>query len=138
MCSRNPNDIHPTLRLAWESSLNEWLRDNQNDPVPFLTCTHRSVEEQEILYMISRNGKDDDGDGQIDEADEWRSNARAGQSKHNLYPSEAIDVAFRKKDGKLDWSESLFARFAVYMKRHGMNWGGDWKKRKDTPHYEMP
>lgn len=136
MASRSLDDLHPTLRLAWESSVNEWLKTYPDDPVPFLTCTYRDNEEQEILYMMSRNGKDDDGDGKIDEADEWRSNAKPGESKHNLYPSEAVDAAFRKKDGKLDWSENLFARFAVIMKRHGIKWGGDWK-RKDTPHFEL-
>ena len=136
MASRNHDDLHPTLRAAWESSLNEWVATKPGKPVPFLTCTHRDDEEQEILFMMSRNGKDDDGDGKVDESDEWRSNARAGQSKHNLYPAEALDVAFRNSQGKLDWSESLFNEFAVIMKRHGVKWGGDWK-RKDTPHFEL-
>lgn len=137
MASRKIADCVLPLQDAWTESVKEWKQLFPEQPQPFLTCTHRSDEEQEILYMMNKNGKDDDGDGKIDESDEWRSNARPGQSKHNKFPSEALDVAFKKADGKLDWSEKLFAGFAVLMKKRGIHWGGDWKKSKDTPHFEV-
>lgn len=136
MASRDLNDLDVTIRVAFESSVMEWIKTYPDRPKPFPTCTYRSDEEQEILYMMSRNGVDDDKDGKVDESDEWRSNARAGQSKHNVIPAKAVDVAFRDVNGKLDWSEKLFSDFAVIMKRHGVQWGGDWK-RKDTPHFEI-
>jgi hypothetical protein len=120
--SRKIEDLHLTLKVAWTKASTEWSELYPTLPTPFLTCTYRSNEDQEILYMNNKNGKDDDGDGKIDEADEWRSNARAGQSKHNQMPSLALDIAFKK--------------FADIIKKHGVNWGGDWRQ-KDTPHFEI-
>jgi peptidoglycan L-alanyl-D-glutamate endopeptidase CwlK len=136
MASRKIEDLEPVLAQAWTKSYNEWVETYPTLPVPFLTCTYRDNEEQEILYMNDKNGKDDDGDGKIDESDEWRSNAHAGQSKHNSLPSKALDVAFKNSQGKLDWSSDLFGKFAVIIKKHGVKWGGDWKRR-DNPHFEL-
>ncbi len=142
MASRNIADCVPELQVAWTDSQAEWKQLFPDQPQPFLTCTHRSDEEQEILYMMNKNGKDDDGDGKIDEGDEWRSNAKPGQSKHNKFPAEALDIAFKNSKGKLDWSEKLFAGFAILMKKRGIKWGGDWvslkkSKKNDTPHFEV-
>ena len=136
--SRKLSDLNPILIQAWVQASIKWADNNPSLPRPFITCTHRSNEEQEILYMNSRNGLDDDGDGRIDEADEWRSNARPGESKHNKFPSDAFDIAFKKADGKLDWSEALFAKFATIILGIDSRviWGGNWKK-KDTPHFEL-
>jgi peptidoglycan L-alanyl-D-glutamate endopeptidase CwlK len=136
MASRKIEDLESILQTAWTKSFNEWEETYPTLPKPFLTATYRSDEEQEILYMMNKNGKDDDGDGKIDEADEWRSNAKAGQSKHNIFPSQALDIAFKNSQGKLDWSEPLFKKFADIIKKHGVKWGGDWRK-KDTPHFEI-
>lgn len=136
MASRKIEDLDQALQKAWTASYNEYVELYPTDPVPFLTCTYRDDEEQEILFMMNKNGKDDDGDGKIDEADEWRSNARAGQSKHNCLPAQALDIAFKNRQGKLDWSESLFKKFADIITKHGVKWGGNWK-RKDTPHFEI-
>jgi hypothetical protein len=134
--SRKIEDLHLNLKVAWTKASTEFSNTYPTLPTPFLTCTYRSNEDQEILYMMNKNGKDDDGDGKIDESDEWRSNAKAGQSKHNQMPSLALDIAFKDSKGKLDWSEDLFKKFADIIKKHGVNWGGDWK-RKDTPHFEI-
>ncbi|HON64339.1 MAG TPA: M15 family metallopeptidase [Bacilli bacterium] len=143
MASRDINLLDERLRTAYTEAVVEWGKLYPDDPQPFATCTHRDNEEQEILFMMSRNGKDDDGDGKIDEADEWRTNARPGTSEHNKLPARAVDVAFRRKDNSLDWSERLFARFAEFMKKRGIEWGGDWiklgkAKRNDTPHFQLP
>jgi peptidoglycan LD-endopeptidase CwlK len=94
MASRKLEDCDPKLAKAYLECVEEYKKLYPDYPEPFITCTWRSNEEQEELYMMSRNGKDDDGDGKIDEPDEWRTNARAGQSKHNLRPSKALDIAF--------------------------------------------
>lgn len=137
MASRNIEDLDPVLKAAYQYAVIKWKELYPNRPQPFPTCTYRSGEEQEILYMINKNGKDDDGDGKVDESDEWRSNAKAGQSKHNVIPAKAIDIAFKNSFGKLDWSEQLFKDFAAIIKEKGVSWGGDWNRRKDTPHYEI-
>jgi len=136
MASRKIEDLDPVLQKAWIESFREWKETYPTLPEPFLTCTHRDNEEQEILYMMDKNGVDDDGDGKVDESDEWRSNAKPGQSKHNLFPSQALDVAFKNAQGKLDWSVDLFKKFADIIKKRGVKWGGDWK-RKDNPHFEI-
>lgn len=142
MASRDINFLDERLRTAYVESVEEWKKLYPDDPQPFPTATYRDDEEQEILFMMSRNGKDDDDDGLIDEADEWRSNAKPGTSPHNVFPARAVDVAFRRKDNSLDWSEKLFARFAELMKKRGIEWGGDWIKlgkarRNDTPHFQL-
>lgn len=136
MASREIKDCDIKLQEVWAYAVAEWQILYPQMPKPFLTCTHRPCDEQEVLFLMNKNGKDDDDDGKIDEADEWRSNARAGQSKHNFNPSQAFDVAFKDKNGHLDWSEELFRMFAAIIKPKGIKWGGDWKKR-DTPHFEI-
>lgn len=135
--SRKPEDLNPLLKEIWDDSKAEFATTYPMLAQPFLTQTFRNDEDQEILYMMSRNGKDDDGDGKIDESDEWRSNARPGESKHNVYPSNALDVAFKQPSGRLDWSNDLFDKLAAIMIRRGAKWGGNFKKNKDRPHFEL-
>jgi len=142
MASRDLNDLHPIIANAYKTALRQWVQLHPQGPFPFPTCTYRSDEEQEILYMRDKNHKDDDADGKIDEPDEWRSNAKPGESKHNFLPSYALDIAFRKKEGGLDWTESLFYDFAQLMTAQGINWGGDWvrlgkAKRNDNDHFDI-
>lgn len=142
MASRDIKDCVPALQIAWDAAHRKWKEKYPNRAEPFLTTTYRSNEEQTALYMNDKNGKDDDGDGKIDERDEWRTNAKAGQSKHNKQPSEAFDIAFRLPDKTLDWSEGLFKDFAEIIKPMGVHWGGDWvalgkAKNNDSPHFEV-
>ena len=93
-------------------------------------CGYRGQEEQERAYR------------------EGRSKAKFGQSKHNAYPSKAVDVA----PYPIDWNDrEYFAHFAGYVKatadRLGLNirWGGDWDRDgkstdesfSDMPHFEL-
>ena len=137
MASRKIEDCDPILAEIWAKSVIQWKDKYPNRAQPFLTCTYRSNEEQTALYMNNKDGKDNDGDGLVDEKDVWRTNAKAGQSKHNLSPSKALDIAFKDADKKLNWSEGLFKDFAVIMKDNGAMWGGDWHSVKDTPHFEI-
>jgi peptidoglycan LD-endopeptidase CwlK len=41
---------------------------------------------------------------------------RGGESKHNLLPSRALDVAFLLPDGEVSWSGLLLSKFARLMK----------------------
>lgn len=47
-------------------------------------------------------------------------------------------------DGKISWSWPVYHKFAPIMKRAAndvgvrVGWGGDWKKTKDGPHWELP
>ena len=126
MPSRKPEDLTDDVRAAWFASFKQWQETYPDAPTPFLTATHRSNAEQTKLYAQGRTAPG-----------KKVTNAKAGQSNHNQLPSPAFDIAFKKADGSIDWSESLFAKFAVIAKAQGLAWGGDWRK-PDTPHFERP
>jgi peptidoglycan LD-endopeptidase CwlK len=127
MASRDKNDLTEDVRVMWEKSEQDWRETYPDRPQPFLTATYRSNAEQAKLYAQGRTtpGKK-------------VTNAKPGQSNHNKFPSPAFDIAFKKADGSVDWSEKLFSDFAVLAKANGLQWGGDWKRTKDTPHFERP
>jgi len=132
--SRDPKDLVPILQNAWAKAAAEWNAD-KNRPTVFLTCTHRTPAEQRALYNQPTDGKDNDGDGRIDESDErvtWTLN-----SKHTRYPAEALDVAF-KRGKAIDWNADLFKQFAKIIGKHEPKiiWGGGWKS-PDYPHFEI-
>ena len=107
-------------------------------PTPILTATYRSPGEQDLLFAQPTDGKDDNGDGKIDEADERVTNARGGQSAHNYRPALALAIAFQDKANKLDWTTRLFSQFAQLMMRTAnITWGGDFKSLRDLPHFEL-
>ncbi len=125
MATRDIKDAHPILQDAYTYAEVEYKRLYPNDPQPFLTCVHRSNEEQNILYAQGRTTK-----GKI------VTNAKAGQSKHNKKPSEAVDIGFLTLDKKLSWDSKCFKRFADIIKAKGIKWGGLFKI-VDMPHFEI-
>lgn len=101
-----------------------------------IICGHRTEQEQERVY---REGK---------------SQLRYPESKHNSFPSMAVDVA----PYPIDWVDKpRFYFFAGYVKRlaeellnqklinHRLRWGGDWdgdslvndQSFYDLPHFEL-
>lgn len=93
----------------------------------------RSEEEQERLFR------------------EGRSKVRWPNSKHNTYPSLAVDVAPYPIDWDGPHATKKFARLAgiiegiAYTKGIQLRWGGDWdgdgqmrdQKFHDLPHLEL-
>lgn len=126
MATRDINDAAPKLKDAYLWAKSEYQRLYPNEPQPFLTCVHRSNEEQAQLYAQGRTAK-----GKI------VTNAKPGQSKHNKKPSDAFDIAFITVAKTLSWDNKHFKRFADLIKTKGIKWGGDWKSIKDAPHYEI-
>ncbi len=94
----------------------------------------RTWEQQTAIYNQPHDGKDNDGDGIIDEADEKATNAKAGQSYHNY--GLAIDVV-QIKNGKTIWNNPNWSKIAAIGKSLGFEWGGDWKSFKDLPHFQI-
>lgn len=126
MASRDPEDLTEGARGAWEQSQIDYRDRYPNGPRPFLTCTWRSGEEQDQLYAMGRT-----------EPGKVVTNARAGQSNHNKRPSPAMDIAFKDSMGAVLWDVKLYKQFAELAKLNGLSWGGDWKKFKDYPHFEI-
>lgn len=138
MASRDKKDLHHILVSAYEKTCDIYKEKYPNSPQPFLTCTHRSDQEQELLYAQPSDGKDNNGNGIIDDKSEKVTQARAGQSPHNYNPAPAFDIGFITVKQRLDWSSTNFKLFADIIKQVEplVEWGGDWKF-KDAPHYQL-
>lgn len=126
MPSRKIEDLVKELQDAWRVALVAYVTTYPEQPQPFITCTYRSPEEQLELYAIGRTKP-----GTI------VTQLKSG-SKHNTNPARAFDIAFQK-DGKLVWDKKHFIRFASVIKsiNPAIEWGGDWKKFKDYPHFQI-
>lgn len=101
-----------------------------------LVCSHRGQEEQEEAF---RNGK---------------SLVHYPFSRHNTYPSLAVDLApFDVYAGRIDWKAEkrfiLLAGMGLQLAAEmnlPITWGGDWDNDTymrdheflDFPHYQLP
>ncbi len=103
----------------------------------------RTIDEQNKIFNQPHDGIDNDGDGKIDERDEFVSKAKGGASYHNY--GLAIDICwlFKQPDGTYKYDESKswktgpnFFKVIKIFKEAGYTWGGDWKTIIDTPHFE--
>lgn len=68
------------------------------------------------------------------------TNARAGYSNHNF--GIALDFGVFKSGKYLDSSDPkqahrVHAAVAQVAAKHGIEWGGNWRSFKDTPHFEV-
>jgi peptidoglycan L-alanyl-D-glutamate endopeptidase CwlK len=61
--------------------------------------------------------------------------AKGNESLHTQ--GLAIDVYIAKDDGTIDLDAVLPIDAVEIGKQEGFEWGGDWKKNKDFPHFEM-
>lgn len=118
--SRDPDKLHPTLRVCWSFMKREWWFLYPNLPQPFITCTTRSQADQSRLLS------------------EGKSRAKFGESLHNFHPAFAFDLAFARPDQPADWSFHLFDKMAAIAEPLGLVWGGRWKGLVDGPHFQMP
>lgn len=116
--SRDPSLLLPDLLGVWEYGKAKWGELYPDRPQPFITCTYRGPIAQQAAF------------------ERGASRARYGQSKHNLKPALAFDIAFLAAPGILDWTWDLFSDFADLVKPLGVVWGGDWPMR-DGPHFEL-
>lgn len=77
---------------------------------------HRSLGRQAELYAQGRTKP-----GPI------VTNAKPGQSKHNAYPSRAVDLHFPAEHTRT---------VGELGERLGLTWGGRWTKPYDPPHFQ--
>lgn len=126
MPSRDKKDLDVRLATSYDAACARFKELYPDLAQPFITCIYRSPVEQDLLYAIGRTvpGKK-------------VTNAKGGQSKHNVIPSKAFDIAFITLTKKLDWSAHLFKKFAAIVKSDVIGWGGDFKTFKDGPHFEI-
>lgn len=118
----NLEHAHP----AWSTILGEVLTYMDVTVI----CTHRTQEEQEAAYA------------------KGNSKLRWPNSKHNTYPSIAVDVV----PYPLNWNNTkrfgyMAGLIVAIGKKHGytVRWGGDWDRDGETqdqnfhdlPHFEL-
>jgi peptidoglycan L-alanyl-D-glutamate endopeptidase CwlK len=85
----------------------------------------RTIAEQNALYAQGRTAP-----GKI------VTKAKGGSSYHNF--GLAFDIAVRKENGDIDWDTAkLYSRVGQLGKSIGLEWGGDFKSIKDTPHFQL-
>ena len=123
MASRDKKDLRNELVNGYDLAIKRYKELYPNAPQPFITCTFRSNEDQNILF--NKRPK--------------VTNAKAGQSPHNFNPSFAFDIGFIGLDKKMDWNPKLFLNFANIITSIDSNidWGGNWIRFKDAPHFEL-
>lgn len=125
--------LHPKIRPLVVKAIED--AEKQLNITIRVTQGLRTFKEQDALFNQPKDGKDNDGDGKIDEADEKVTNAKGGQSIHNY--GLAFDIAVMSADGKnINWIYDT-AKIAKIIKAHGFVWGGDWVSIVDKPHFEM-
>lgn len=88
-------------------------------------CTYRSPEEQDELYAQGRTKP-----GKI------VTNAKAGQSKHNV--RKAFDCV-PMLNGKPIWdnSDPVWQKIGEIGESCGLKWAGRWKSFREFPHFEI-
>ncbi len=111
--------LHPKLRKTVELFILKCQRDGMNVR---LASGLRTFAEQEALYS----------QGRTDKSKSIVTNAKAGRSYHNY--GLAVDV-YEIKNGAI--YEGNRNKIALIGKKNGFEWGGDWKKFIDRPHFQM-
>lgn len=114
------------------------LQDIFNEVIKTVDCTivcgHRNKEDQNAAYA------------------KGHSKLKYPQSKHNQYPSMAVDVAPYYANVGIDWNDLggfyMFAGYVMrvaYEKGVSLRYGGDWDGDRrttdqtfnDLPHFEI-
>jgi peptidoglycan L-alanyl-D-glutamate endopeptidase CwlK len=138
--------LHPAVRQEVKDIyLNEIIPALSGRAICRFAYTLRTFAEQDALYAQGRTKLFDANGKRLGVV----TKAKGGQSIHNF--GLALDIVLLKdtnadgtfesaswetnvdfdKDGKADWMEVV-----NILKKHGWEWGGDWKSFKDAPHFE--
>ncbi|AIW03657.1 endolysin [Bacillus phage Pascal] len=94
---------------------------------------YRSVARQNELYAQGRTKKYDENGKRLYIV----TNARGGSSYHNFGLAVDFAVLDPKNENKLDYTDSKYRQVGKIGKALGLEWGGDWKKIYDAPHFQI-
>ncbi len=118
--SRSISDLHPLVQGLCRRHVAVCSAEGIE---LLITSTYRSIEEQDELYAQGRTKP-----GKI------VTNARGGYSWHNF--RAAYDVV-PLVGGKAVWNDlALWQRVGEAGVKVGLEWGGDWPRFKDRPHFQ--
>jgi peptidoglycan L-alanyl-D-glutamate endopeptidase CwlK len=123
MSSRKIEDLTPEAQVKCKVFLkvaNERLKAKGLEV--FLTCTYRSQIEQDQLYKQGRT----------------RPGAIVTWTRRSVHTQRnAWDVAFRKAGSKGCTYEGPWELLGQVAAELGIRWGGNFKKNKDRPHFQI-
>ncbi|MEL7487490.1 MAG: M15 family metallopeptidase [Pseudomonadota bacterium] len=121
-----------TLHIAAQERVRGFLTALDAASFPFavrIISGARSYAAQNRLYAKGRNG---DPDPKV-------TNARGGQSRHNF--AIAWDIGLfedgRYLTGATQVETRAYRRVAEIVDLKGLEWGGDWSRFVDLPHYQL-
>lgn len=119
--------------------------------IPFaVTSTLRTEAEQMALFAQGRDPlvtvnmlRSQAGMPSIGTADNAYTvtNADGTRYKSNHQSGRALDITPVNAEGNPTWpdhSDPRWLQIAAVMKANGFQWGGDWPRFIDLPHYEIP
>lgn len=119
------NNAHPRIKSLL---LEQYIQINNRLPIGVrlrFSSVFRTNAEQDALYKQKPKV----------------TNSKGGQSIHNY--GLAFDICIlldENGDGKFEkavWNGEYFDIVVKYFKSKGWEWGGDWKKFPDAPHFQM-
>lgn len=145
--SRDLKHCHPELVRRYLAMKAEYERTTGRCLVE--TCTWRSKGRQFDIFKEGRELRGTEWVVVDKRKVKTKLDGFKRKSRHNVYPSQAVDVAVDRDPGPgkhIDWSEAAFEAFATLAPKHGLIWGGDWNRNGsskdesfvDMPHFELP
>ena len=100
------------------------------------TLFHEVIKDFDCTIICGHRNEADQNKAFAD----GKSKLKWPDSKHNTSPSKAVDVV----PYPVDWLNiRSFERLNMVVNRKaidlgiGIDWGGDWKKFRDYPHYQL-
>jgi RHS repeat-associated protein len=112
--------LHPAIRMLATDFIKE-ANANSSGTLIRIAQGYRTYAEQDALYAQGRTAP-----GKI------VTNAKGGYSNHNFgLAFDIVGITDGKVDYNLDWNS-----LSKLGKSKGFEWGGDWKKLPDKPHFE--
>ena len=118
--SLSPHELHNDLvylHPAFRNGVILFIADCKKEGIDLMIVeTYRSGERQDLMKKTKR------------------STLTANKSKHQH--GLALDVV-PVVNGKLQWHDQrLWYKIGLIGEKHGLMWGGRWKRFKDYPHFE--
>lgn len=138
MASINLADAHVVLQNSWPLIKHDFELAHPGRTA-IITCTFRSVEEQQELYKLGREQQADgtwvivDHSIVVTDCDGVHT-----LSNHNHYPARALDFAIMIY-GKINWNPTEYKPVGELGEKYKLIWGGRWKPPTvvDNPHLEL-
>jgi peptidoglycan L-alanyl-D-glutamate endopeptidase CwlK len=138
----NDGNVHPTARLLFQRVLDELVSLGYN---PVVMEVYRPPTRQRMLYAQGRTDSQLIAKGYTQsEIEQYRKAGYTAEKRvvsHTLHSmhsrGRAMDIAWYV-DGKITYSvpNSWWEVYGAIARKHGLNWGGDWKTFQDRPHIE--